>query len=118
MREPTQCVLWSKPELANEPKKGRFELLETFVEESHHWRTLLKCCECGQRYFFEFHEEIDWEDGDDPQYSTYIPVETDAEIEALKEASLIGLLRFFPRLQKDHPKGAKAPSVRWIKAGG
>jgi hypothetical protein len=42
---------------------------------------MLKCRECGQLYFFEFYDWIDWEDGRDPQYTTYIPVEIDEEVE-------------------------------------
>ena len=115
MKAPTQCVLWRKPELVLGGTKERFELMETFADESHWWRYLLKCRECGQRYFYEFYETIDWEHGDDPQYSTYVPVETDAEIEALKQTSPHGLLGFSPRLQKDFPKGAKSPTVHWVK---
>src|SRR5262245_31007220 len=88
MKQPTQCVLWAKPKLVERPKKERFELVETYVDESHWWRYLLKCRECGQLYFYEFYEWIDWEDGDDPQYPTYIPVETAAEIETLKKPRL------------------------------
>jgi hypothetical protein len=38
MKEPTQCALWTSPDLVNGPIKERFELAETFVDESHHWR--------------------------------------------------------------------------------
>ena len=65
--------------------------------------------------FYEFYEEIDWDDGDDPQYSTYVPVETDAEIETLKVTTVFGLLDFSPRLHKDYPKGAKGPTARWVR---
>jgi len=92
----------------------RFELIETFADESHFWRYLLKCRECGQRYFFEFYEQIDWDGGEDPQYSTYIPVETDADVAALNATTVSGLLEFSPRLQKDYPKEAKEPRVRWV----
>ena len=115
MKEPTQCVLWTKPELASGPLEARFELIETFVEESHHWRYLLKCRECGQRYFFEFYEVIDWVGGNDPQYTTYIPVDSEADIETLKQTSPTGLLQFGPRLQKDWPKDATSPTLRWVK---
>jgi hypothetical protein len=115
MKEPTQCAFWTKPELVLGAAKDRFERLETVVDESHWWRYLLKCRECGQLYFYEFYETIDWEDGEDPQYSTYIPVETAAEIETLKTTSPFSLLQFSPRLQRDFPKGAKAPTVRWVK---
>jgi hypothetical protein len=114
MKNPIQCELWEKPELASGPMKDRFELLETFEDESHLWRYLLKCRECGQLYFYEFYEEIDWVDGEDPQYVTYIPVETEAEIEVLKKCTPIELCGYFPRLQRDFAKGAKEPTVRWV----
>jgi hypothetical protein len=113
MKAPTQCALWKKPELVDEPRENRFELLETFVDESHLSRDLLKCKECGQLYFFEFYEEIDWEDGNDPQYSKYIPVENGAEIEMLKKASPLKLLQYLPQLRHDFPKDAKSPKTYW-----
>ena len=117
MKAPTQCALWARPELIHELRDriNHFELLETFVDESHLERDLLKCKECGQLYFFEFYEEIDWEDGDDPQYWTYIPVETGAEIEMLKKASPPKLLEYLPQLRRDWPKGAKSPKTYWAK---
>jgi len=116
MKEPIGCVLWKNPELVFEGKmKERFELIETFVEESHWWRYLLKCRECGHLYFFEFYEWIDWEHGNDPQYSTYLPVDSDEEIEILKKTTQIELLKFFPRLQRDFPEDSEKPKVRWFK---
>jgi hypothetical protein len=91
-----------------------FELLDTYAKESHWWRYLLKCRECGQLYFFEFDEDIDWDEGNDPQYSIYIPVESDDQIAMLKDTSPLQLLRFFPRLQKVFPKDAEAPSAHWV----
>src|SRR5262249_3412112 len=71
--------------------------------------------ECGQLYFYEFYETIDWEHGEDPQYSTYVPVETAAEIEALKATDHFDLRQFSPRLQHDFPKDAKVPTVYWVR---
>lgn len=112
LHHPTQCVLWREPERIASPDAQRFELLEDFVESSHWDRTLLKCRECGQLYFFEFHETIDWEGGDDAQHTTYIPVQTQEEIEALKQASDLSL--FSPRLRSERPPGATAATIRWI----
>ena len=112
LRPPTQCVLWREPERIASPDAQLFELLENFVESSHWDRALLKCRECGQLYFFEFDETIDWEGGDDAQYTTYIPVQTREEIEALKQGSDFSL--FSPRLRSDRPTGAKADTIRWI----
>ena|ERR1043165_1052554 len=114
MKSPTQCVLWENPALVAGPQEGRFKRLATYVDDDHLTRCLLRCRECGQLYFYEFSEEIDWGGGDDPQYRTYIPVETETEIEALKKASRFDLLNYFPRLQRDWPKDAQAPTVRWV----
>jgi hypothetical protein len=116
MPAPTQCALWDRPELLLAPGERPFELVETYLDESHLRRSLLRCRECGQLYFHEFYEEIDWVDGEDPQYSTFIPVADPAEIERLKAASSPGLLSFAPRLQRDFPKGASAPTVRWVRS--
>jgi hypothetical protein len=115
MRLPTQCVLWDKPELILEPVGQRFELLETYEEESHFWRYLLKCRECSQLYFYEFYEEIDWEKGNDAQQSTYVPVNSQEEAEILKMKSSFELQQCFPRLQKAFPKDAERPVVDWLK---
>lgn len=114
MKKPTQCVLWEKPELIDASMKDRVELVETYVDDSHLWRRLLKCRECGQLYFYEFYEEIDWVGGDDAQYVKYIPVETLDEIEALKKASILEIFGFLPQLRKDFPTGAKKASISWI----
>jgi hypothetical protein len=114
MKSPVQCILWKQPALADGALKGRFELLETFVHESHFWRYLLRCRECGQRYFFEFYEEIDWDNGDDAQYSTFIPIENEEEIEILNHASTMELLEFTPRLVESHPTGSARASIGWI----
>jgi hypothetical protein len=117
LKKPTQCTLWERPELVSGPREDLFEQIDTYVDESHLLRYLLKCRECGQLYFFEFYDWIDWEDGRDPQYTTYIPVEIDEEVEALKNASSLELLQFSPRLQRDFPADAEKPTVRWIGKG-
>jgi hypothetical protein len=70
--------------------KELFELIDTYAVESHLRRYLLKCRECGQLYFFEFYEWIDWEHGNDPQYSKHIPVSTVEEALELQKASQAG----------------------------
>lgn len=115
MKAPTRCILWEHPEHVRAPLAEHFERLAIYNEESHFWRYLLRCRECGQRYFYEFYEEIDWMDGEDPQYVTFVPVDTDKDIERLYAATPLGLLAFCPRLQQDFPKEAKQPTVRWVK---
>ncbi len=117
MSEPTHCALWKQPErVVAGPLKIHFELLETFVHESHWWRYLLKCRECGQRYFFEFYEEIDWQGGNDPQFSTWIPVATAEDIRAAREAPAAALSAFVPRLCQDWPRDEKNAKLYWVKS--
>lgn len=115
MKKPTQCVLWSNPEIIDDLMKERFELLDTYIDESHLWRYLLKCRECGQLYFFEFYEEIDWVGGDDAQYVKYIPVETPEDIEALKKADILEIFLFLPQLRNDFPTGAEKATLGWVE---
>jgi hypothetical protein len=112
--EPTQCTYWHNPELVRAaPMKEGFELIETYADESHLRRYLLKCRECGQLYFFEFYEWVDWEHGNDPQYSKYIPVPTVEDAQMLKKVSQAELLLFSPALNIDFPRDAEAPTIYW-----
>ena len=72
---------------------------------------MYKCRECGQLYFYEWYEWVDWDDGDNRHYTTLIPVQTEAEIEALKQESTPSLLRYSPRLQLDGGK------IVWVGKG-
>ena len=103
---PIQCRLWREPELLARKDAPLFDVLERFHETSHDLRALVRCTECGERYVFDFHEEIDWDEGADPSYSTYVPVRHDADIAALRDVpAQFGSLEFSPRLQYDTPKG-------------
>lgn len=118
MNQPKSCVLWRDPEsVISVPLRDGFELLETFVKESHWWRYLLKCRECGQVYVFEFLEEVDWVDSDDPRYCTWIPIETDEEVQRVKAAGQLDMRSFIPHLCDDRPKGAER-KVYWVTGEG
>ena len=109
---PKQCTLWRQPELVMSPS-GRFEVVEAYADESHLYRALLKCHECGQLYFHESYERVDWEGGDDSQYWTYIPLPDPSEAQRMKGLDIYNLLTYTPRLQWDRPTG-KPQTVRWI----
>jgi len=118
MKNPTQCHLWQAKTLAAKDLYGCFEQIQELGEEdTHHRRALLRCKSCGQLYLYEFYEWIDWEGGNDPQYRTWIPVESREEAEELNKADYIGLLKFSPRLQSDLPKDAHWPKVFWVRGG-
>ena len=112
LREPTQCHLWS----LEEPVEARetMEVVEELVKDSHLSRSLLRCRECGQLYFYEFYEIVDWVNGNDPQYTTYIPT-TMEEVADLAAMSIWDLLKCTPRIQRDWPRDADKPRVRWVR---
>ena len=87
------------------PNRVSAEMGQTRVE--------YKCKECGQLYLYEFFEEIDWVDGEDPQYVTYIPVRSKGEAEEINKVGLWELQTFSPRINKDWPKG-KPRRIYWM----
>lgn len=119
MKAPTACALWTEPgPRLSAPTSHSFERLQQFEDESHWSRALLACRECGQRYVFEFYEEVDWADGDDPQYCTWVPIDGDEDIAAALRAGPGELAGLRPCLRKDWPKGADAPKVYWVREAG
>jgi hypothetical protein len=112
---PTGCAYWNKPkDMPSTELIKASDLVERFDDTSHLMHSLIKCRECGQLYYYEYYDEVDYEDGDDPVFLTYIPVDTDEEIERLKAMSRSELMSVVPRLHYDIPKGADAPIVRWV----
>lgn len=94
--------------------KDDFTRLRVYHDESHFMRSLLQCKECGQLYFYEFTEEIDWEEGNDPQYRALIPVDSEEEAEEISALPPAELIQVFPRLHIDWPSSAGAPEARWV----
>jgi len=100
LRHPTQCVLWEHPERVKGSAFSRcLEEIACYEQGRHQTRTLEKCRECGQLYFYDWFEWSEREEGIDWAVSNLIPVQTEAEIEALKQASSSDLLLYWPRLQ-------------------
>jgi len=110
---PRQCIYWEHPERVRGGMEESFELMERYTDESHLRRYLLKCRECGQLYLFEFYESIDWEAGNDPQYSKYVPVGTAEEGRTLATIDPSILQRASPTLCVDFPKDAETPKIYW-----
>lgn len=87
------------------------------VDESHFMIKIRSCMKCAQSFVSVFTETIDWEDGDDPQYWTVMPL-TPPEAKQLAaagdavEAALAELPVDRRSLQRDAPKGAD-PSSYW-----
>ena len=98
---PTQCVLWEHPDRISGKFSDTFEEVESYEDGNHLIRSLYKCRECGQLYFYEFYEWVDWNGGNDRMYTTFIPVQTREQIEELKAANPFMLMTYLPRLQVD-----------------
>lgn len=112
MKKPTQCVLWNRTGLT--PEDLNLEMVKVFIRSDHIERNLFKCRECGQLYFHEWYEHINFKHDDD-MYDTYIPVETDEDINTLLEAkSSADLAKFLPQLHGSYTNNQN-DSLRWIE---
>jgi hypothetical protein len=57
------------------------------VDDSHFIVRIVRCRACSQGFIYIFTEFIDWEDGNDPQYVTLMPV-TGVEAAAFTDGTL------------------------------
>jgi hypothetical protein len=79
------------------------------IDDSHFHVLVLSCPECGQAFLSVFMESIDWDDGDDPQFWSVVPIEG-AERDGLyraiiSERDLQGFARGRRSLFRAAPKG-------------
>lgn len=111
MQAPTQCKLWGKKELT--PLDLNMELVKVFLRTTHRERDLLRCRDCGQLYFHDWYEHVSF-NHDASMYETYIPVNTDEEIEKISKiessADLAGLL---PQLHGSFTNGHN-DELKWV----
>lgn len=112
-KQPIQCHLWQKEELSDGDLDNAFDVIQTFSEDSHFSRRVITCKQCGQLYLKEFYEEIDWVDGEDPQYVTYIPISGIEEAEMINRVGLWEFQTFSPRINRNWPKD-KPRKIYWI----
>ncbi|MBU1033186.1 hypothetical protein KJ937_04645 [Patescibacteria group bacterium] len=112
-REPTQCHLWKDANITMGEVINSLECIKTYVKDSHFSRKLMKCTDCGQLYVKEFYETVDWEDGEDPQYHTFVPVINEKDAEEVNKANINEIHAFSPRLNIDWPKG-KEQTMYWV----
>ena len=75
MRPPVQCVLWKHPERFPKTLAEIFDEIASYEDTNHSSRSLHRCRECGQLYFYEWFAWDDWEGGNDRSYSTFVPVQ-------------------------------------------
>jgi hypothetical protein len=111
--EPVKCILWRDPERLKHIHEI-LDTIETYMDDSHHMRRLMKCRECGQLYFYEFLEFIDYVNGDDPQYRTYIPVTSAEDAAILSRLPEWELVTCGPAIHDNWPKGQDKSHVAWL----
>ncbi|HJW85378.1 MAG TPA: hypothetical protein VJ440_01955 [Candidatus Brocadiaceae bacterium] len=94
--------------------RERLAQVAGLIDESHFHVMIFACPVCTQRFVSVFTESIDWQDGDDPQYWTLLPI-TEAEADdlirqqdSLTETRLNALGADRRSLQRDHPKATEA----------
>lgn len=113
MKNPSQCLLWNKTHLT--PADLDLELLKVFQRDAHIERDLFKCRECGQLFFHEWYEHVNFTH-DAYMYDTYIPVETDDDVKTLSDTkTTLELMQFFPQLHGSFTNGKKE-SVQWLES--
>jgi hypothetical protein len=115
--EPRKCVLWRSPERLEDIHK-LLDPIETYLDDSHHMRRLMTCRECGQLYFYEFLEFIDFENGEDPQYRTYVPVTSTEDAALLSHLPRWDLLRCAPAIHSNWPKERDKAHIAWVGGPG
>ena len=109
---PKNCHYWRDPkQIKSGLLQDRFELLKTYVKDEHFWQYLLKCRKCGQQYVMEFRESIDWVNGNDPQFTLYVPVSDEIDADYVLSA---GLQSVSPRLHDDFPSDAEDHLIYWV----
>lgn len=106
----------SSAEAAYEALKNLKTEIE-LVDEPHFMLKIRSCQKCTQSFLSVFTETIDWQDGDDPQYRSVMPLSQE-EVQKLTAiggtAGLAALPSTRQSLCHDAPKGSAARSY-WSK---
>lgn len=110
---PFRCGLWRDPSpVADDRFRRQFDFIATFADGSHASRHLLRCTGCGQLYLYDFHEEVNLRDGNDPQELTLLAVSSTMPLLGVLNAPTAEWRRLFPRLEVT--PGAAGSVARWV----
>jgi hypothetical protein len=114
------CPIISDPEaFAAARLPVHMERIEEIARDGadHWWRNLLACRTCGQLYFHEFYEEIDWGGGNDPQFTIFVPVKDRPEALAMAAMAPGRVTVGRAHLRKEWPAELEKPRVYWAQQG-
>lgn len=92
-----------------------FENVKVYSDDDDHLkRRLMRYKPTSELYFYEFKEEIDYLNGNDPQYRTYIPVKNEEEADKINKLDILQIHTVSPRLIDDwHADDTRV--TKWIK---
>ena len=111
---PTGCHLWINGDPSIDQLRNDLITVKTYEDDSDFIRELKKCKLCGQLFFYEFYERIDWSGGNDPQYRTWIPVLDIESADAISKLSTMDLLQF-SGIRSDFPSSTRMSSrPKWV----
>ncbi|MDX2092804.1 MAG: hypothetical protein SFX73_33365 [Kofleriaceae bacterium] len=98
-------------------QSGGLEIDERLSDDSHFGVTIRHCTRCGQTFLFVFTEFVDWQGGEDDQYTDVVPISGAEAAEALQRPSDLQFLGSLGtgrrRLATAWPRGAKEKSIAW-----
>jgi hypothetical protein len=108
------------PHSADAAWEARLALTEmaVLIDDTHFRVRILACSRCTQQFLSVFEEEVDWEDGEDPQYWTLLPLTRVEAADLVQQGDSLTarqLDALGPRrrcLQFAHPK-AEAARIFW-----
>lgn len=98
--------------------RSTLDRVAELIDDSHLHVTVLACSACTQRFLSMFQEDVDWVDGDDPQYWTVLPVTPAEAAELLEPAAALTATRLNAlgpgrrSLHRSRPKG-DAERISW-----
>lgn len=105
---------WPRDANAAWDARAKFAHLHQLADDSHFRVMILGCPLCQQRYVSVFTEMIDWNDRDDPQHWTLLPITASEADDLLSKRSTLAhahLNTLGPGrrcLRRDHPSGEAA----------
>lgn len=91
-----------------------FESIKVYSEDDHFMRRLIKYKPTEELFFYEFNEEVDYVNGNDPQYRTYILVKDEQEADEINKLDFLQILKITPRLIDDW-RADDTRTTKWIR---
>ena len=106
---PKKCHLWNNQNLKHDDLIKSLNTIKIFEDDAHLIRKVLKCKICNQLYFYEMVEYIDYKNGKDPIYRTWIPIKNINTAVKLSKLSSLSFLTY-SSIRIDFPEDIEKPT--------